>query len=153
MNIVRIPGYTIPTTELNNVTKLADYYGLKTEIPNYPKTNIITGILYDLYYYRNVISDVKYMLFHNIRENNRSSLEDIKPKKLKIDFKIRYTNNLKTLIIRENIFMSSNPHMDISHNEHKIICPEFLPLFQESFIIYILRRNKLTESVKIIIIC
>src|SRR5271154_607351 len=126
LNIARIPNYTVPITELGNITKLADYYGLTMEIPKCHGTNMITETLYNLYHHKNIISGVTHMLFHNIWESNRSSLKNSKPEKLKIYFKIRYTNNLKTLIVRENIFMTHNPYMDASHNNQKVICSEFL---------------------------
>jgi len=155
LNIVRIPDYTVPITELDNITKLADYYGLKIKIPKCPKTKIVTGTLYDLHNRKNVISGVTHMLFHNILESDRSLLNSPYIK-LKIDFEIQYKNNLTTVDVNENIFMIRKPHMKTKHLVHieqKIICPEFLPLFQEPFTISALPKNKLTENVRVTIIC
>jgi len=157
LDIARIPNYTVPITELDNVTKLADYYGLKTDIPKCPKKKMTMGRLYDLYHHKYVISNVKYMLFHNIRGGDSSSILINSKPNTRIDFKIQWTDDLKIMIVKGNVFMTRKPNMDkpqypYGEGEQKIICPEFLPLFQEPFIIYHLDKNELNKNVWVTII-
>jgi hypothetical protein len=158
LNIARIPNYNIPATELDNIMILADYYGLKINIPKCPepkcpKPNIITSTLYDLSSCQERISEVKHMVFHNIRlEDIYSETHNYRPEPLKIDFDIIYVDSHKKIIIREDIFMHPHREKPILV-DRKVIHSGFLPLFQETFTISSLPRNKLTENVWVTILC